>query len=117
MTNEHNSLKTLFQNTGIVKSINRGTINGLVAYANYDNDTKKYKYIIGSFKNTINPDKSIIIMNFGDLFQNHYTSEVCSSLNDLIFDFKIASNNLSLYSDTYFTDVRFMIYWQVVEFY
>ena len=112
MTNEHNSLKTLFQNTGIVKSINRGMINGAVPFSGFYNT--RYKHEIGSFKNTINPDKSILIMNFGDL---RGVRETSSSLTGTILDFEITSTKLSFYTNDNTNDVEFMFYWQVIEFY
>ena len=107
MTNEHDSLKTLLQNTGIVKSINRGIFNRT-------SDTNAVR-LSSQFKNPVNVDKCMLTLNFGD---SGGPDGAVSGIGTAFSDVQITSTEISVLSHgrtTYSTGG--ILYWQVIEFY
>ena len=107
MTNEHDSLKTLLQNTGIVKSINRGTFIN----PNLNRDGS----LSSQFKNPVNVDKCMLILNFGDTTYNeHYVNGLGQAFSDVM----ITSTEISVLAYGRNTQSSGgTLYWQVIEFY
>ena len=111
MTNEHDSLKTLLQNTGIVKSINRGTFNRTEGTSSVR--------LRSQFKNPVNVDKSMMILNFGDAsFDAGSSGSFMSTLGTAFSDLQITSTEISVLSSGRTTrSAGGTLYWQVIEFY
>ena len=111
MTNEHDSLKTLLQNTGIVKSINRGIFNRTT-------DTSSVR-LRSQFKNPVNVDKCMMILNFGDAsFDAGNSGGFVSAIENAFSELQITSTEISVLS--YGRTTRSSggtLYWQVIEFY
>ena len=112
MTNEHDSLKTLFQNTGIVKSINRGIFNRT-------SDTSSVR-LSSQFKNPVNVDKCMMILNFGDSVFDGGSSGggFVSGIETAFSNVQITSTEISVISLARTTrSSGGTLYWQVIEFY
>ena len=108
MTNEHDSLKTLLQNTGIVKSINRGIFNRA-------GDTSSVR-LRSQFKNPVNVDKCMLTLNFGDATWND--AGFVSAIETAFSDVQITSTEISVLSHGRSTRCSGgTLYWQVIEFY
>ena len=111
MTNEHDSLKTLLQNTGIVKSINRGVFNRT-------GDTSSVR-LRSQFKNPVNVDKCMMILNFSDAgVDMGNSSAYANGLGIAFSDVQITSTEISVLSHGRTTrSGGGTLYWQVIEFY
>ena len=112
MTNEHDSLKTLLQNTGIVKSINRGIFNRT-------EDTSSVR-LRSQFKNPVNVDKCMMILNFGDSVFDAGSNGggYVSGIETAFSDVQITSTEFSVLSHGRTTrSGGGTLYWQVIEFY
>ena len=108
MTNEHDSLKTLLQNTGIVKSINRGIFNRT--------EGTSAVRLRSQFKNPVNVDKCMLILNFGDAGMDN--GNYMSGLGAAFSDVQITSTEISVISLARTTRSNGgTLYWQVIEFY
>ena len=108
MTNEHDSLKTLFQNTGIVKSINRGIFNRT-------DDTHSVR-LSSQFKNPVNVDKCMLILNFSDAGMEN--GQYANAIGTAFSDVQITSTEFSVLSHGRTTrSGGGTLYWQVIEFY
>ena len=109
MTNEHDSLKTLFQNTGIVKSINRGTFIS----------QNRRGFLSSQFKNPVNVDKCMLILNFGDGIYTNSSNGIRTSMGSyghVFSNVMITSTQISVDVSDSSTDGG-ILYCQVIEFY